>query len=80
MINGIRIWLVGSSSVTGKLEVLAGVVVFAAIVYAIFPRLAEKKLREYHKQCEIEDEPEGENCNREKQDTAKEMGKEQNET
>lgn len=53
----INLFLIGSDGTTiQKLLLLGLVVLFALIVYAFFPRLAEKKIREYHEQCEIEEE------------------------
>lgn len=57
MKNVISLFLIGSdASIVQKLSLLGVVVVFAGIVYVILPRLAQKKIRGYHEQCELEEE------------------------
>lgn len=57
MKNVISLFLIGSdASIVQKLSLLGVVVVFAGIVYVILPRLAQKKIRGYYEQCELEEE------------------------
>ncbi len=48
----------GSSGLTEKFVTLGIIAFFAMIVYAIMPKMLDKKIREYHGQCEIEEEEE----------------------
>lgn len=44
------------SSVFQKLGVFALVALFAAVVYAILPKVAEKKTRGYYDSCELDED------------------------
>lgn len=53
----ISLFLIGSDgTIIQKISLLGVVMLFALIVYAILPRLTEKKIRGYHEQCELEEE------------------------
>lgn len=48
--------LVQNLGSTGKLAVLAGMLIFVGLLYAILPKLMDSKLRSYYEQCDQEEE------------------------
>lgn len=47
------------TSVSGKLFLLGGIFLSAGLLYFILPKMMERKIRNYHKQCELDEDESG---------------------
>lgn len=44
------------SGVSGKFITLGGILLFVCLLYFILPKIMEPKIRDYHKQCELDED------------------------